>query len=50
MKYKIIRKIGEGVEGKVYLAKNRVTGEKVAVKYIINLWSPVKMKMILREV
>jgi len=49
-KYKIIKKIGEGTEGKVYLAVTRNTGENVAVKFITNLRNHLKLKAILREV
>lgn len=32
--YKVIRKIGEGGFGKVFLAKEKSTGTKYAIKYI----------------
>ena len=33
-KYKLLDMIGEGIEGKVYLARDRVTKEKVAAKQV----------------
>lgn len=32
--YKIIKQLGEGGFGKVMLAKNRVTNEEVAIKFL----------------
>jgi serine/threonine protein kinase len=31
-KYRVLRQISEGAHSKVYLAENRITGKKVAIK------------------
>ena len=48
-KYKIVKKLGHGSEGKVYLAHDRQTGEEVAVKIVKNLDTYIKLKQVYRE-
>ena len=48
--YKVLKTLGEGAEGKVYLARNRLTKEKVAVKIVQDLSYFSKVRQVLREV
>ena len=50
-KYKVIKELGQGTYGTVYLAERRIDGEKVAIKHLREVFKHDYMtRKVLREI